>query len=95
MLRAGLDGIKNRIDPGEPTNVNIFHLTEKEREERCILSLPADLKEAIDEMKSSTFVKEVLGDHVFSRYLCAKNMEWDEYKSIVHQWELSTYLHML
>jgi len=95
MLRAGLDGIKNKIDPGEPTNVNIFHLTEKEREERGIRSLPADLKEAIDEMKSSKFVKEVLGDHVFSHYLCAKNMEWDEYKSIVHPWELSTYLHML
>jgi glutamine synthetase len=95
MLRAGLDGIKNKIDSGEPTKVNIFHLTEKEREERSSSSLPADLKEAVDEMRSSTFVKEVLGDHVFSRYLCAKNMEWDEYKAIVHPWELSTYLHML
>ena len=68
MLRAGLDGIKNKIDPGSPTNVNIFHLTEKEREERGIRSLPADLKEAIDEMKGSAFVKEALGDHVFSHY---------------------------
>ncbi len=95
MLRAGLDGIKNKIDPGESTNVNIFHLTDKEREERSIRSLPADLKEAIDEMKGSEFVKGVLGDHVFNQYLCAKNMEWDEYKSVVHPWELSRYLHML
>jgi glutamine synthetase len=95
MLRAGLDGIKNKIDPGEPTNVNIFHLSEKEREERGIRSLPADLKEAIDEMKGSKFVKEALGEHVFSHYLCAKEMEWDEYKAIVHPWELSRYLHML
>jgi glutamine synthetase len=72
MLRAGLDGIKNKIDPGEPTNVNIFHLTEKEREERGIRSLPADLKEAIDEMKGSAFVKEVLGDHVFNHYIYGK-----------------------
>jgi len=40
--------------------VNIFQLTDKEREERGIRSLPADLKEAIDEMKGSTFVKEAL-----------------------------------
>jgi glutamine synthetase len=95
MLRAGLDGIKNKIDPGEQTNVNIFKLTDKDRKERSIRSLPADLKEAIDEMAGSAFAKEALGDHVFSRYLCAKNMEWDDYKTIVHPWELSTYLHML
>ncbi len=92
MLRAGLDGIKNKIEPGAPTNVNIFHLTEKERKERGILSLPADLKEAIDEMKSSTFVKEVLGEHVFSHYLCEKEIEWNEYKAVVHSWELDKYL---
>jgi len=95
MLRSGLDGIKNKIEPGEPTNVNIFHLTEKEREERGIRSLPADLKEATNEMRDSTFVKEVLGDHVFNQYLHAKDMEWNEYKAMVHPWELSTYLHML
>jgi glutamine synthetase len=95
MLRAGLEGIKNKIDPGEPTNVNIFHLSDKEREERGIRSLPADLKEAIDEMKGSKFVKEALGEHVFSHYLCAKEMEWDEYKAVVHPWELSRYLSML
>lgn len=95
MLRAGLDGIKNKIDPGEPTNVNIFHLTEKEREKRGIRSMPADLKEAIDEMRCSSFVKEVLGEHVFNHYLSAKEMEWNEYKAIVHPWELDKYLHML
>ncbi len=95
MLRAGLDGIKNKIDPGEQTNVNIFKLTDKEREAKGILSLPADLKEAVNEMTGSAFVKEALGDHVFSHYICAKNMEWDDYKTVVHPWELSTYLHML
>ncbi len=95
MLRAGLDGIKNKIDPGEQTNVNIFKLTDKEREAKGIRSLPADLKEAVDEMTGSAFVKEALGDHVFSHYICAKNMEWDDYKTVVHPWELSTYLHML
>lgn len=95
MLRAGLEGIKNKTDPGEPTNVNIFHLTEKEREERGIRSLPGSLKEAIDEMKNSQFVKEALGEHVFNHYICAKEMEWNEYKAIVHPWEVEKYLYML
>lgn len=95
MLRAGLDGIKNKIEPGEPNNVNIFHLTEKERKERGIRSLPENLKEAIDEMRNSEFVKEVLGEHVFSHYLSAKKLEWDEYKTIVHPWELSKYFQKL
>ncbi|MDD3317868.1 MAG: type I glutamate--ammonia ligase, partial [Methanosarcina sp.] len=95
MLRAGLDGIKNKIDPGEPTNVNIFHLTDKEREKRGIRSLPVDLKGAVDEMRGSAFVKQVLGEHVFNQYICAKEIEWDEYKVIVHPWELNKYLHML
>jgi glutamine synthetase len=95
MLRAGLDGIKNKIDPGEATNVNIFHLTEKERAERGIRSLPGNLKEALNEMKNSQFVKEVLGEHVFSHYICEREVEWDEYKAIVHPWELEKYLPML
>ncbi|NLN44393.1 MAG: type I glutamate--ammonia ligase [Methanosarcina sp.] len=95
MLRAGLDGIKNKIDPGEPTNVNIFHLTDKEREKRGIRSLPVDLKGAVDEMRGSAFVKQVLGEHVFNQYICANEIEWDEYKVIVHPWELNKYLHML
>jgi glutamine synthetase len=95
MLRAGLDGTKNKIEPGEPTNVNIFHLSEKERKERGIRSLPENLKEAIDEMRNSEFVREVLGEHVFSHYLSAKKLEWDEYKTIVHPWELSKYFQKL
>lgn len=95
MLKAGLDGIKNKVEPGEATNVNIFNLTEKEREARGITSLPGNLKEAIDEMKQSKFAKEALGKHVFENYLCSKIVEWDEYKAVVHSWELDRYLPML
>jgi glutamine synthetase len=95
MLRSGLDGIKNKIDPGEATNVNIFQLTEQERSERCIRSLPSNLKEAIDEMEKSKFVRKALGAHVFENYIAAKNEEWNEYKAIVHPWEIEKYLHIM
>ncbi len=95
MLRAGLDGIKNEMEAPPATNVNIFKLTEEERSTKDIKSLPANLKEALDLMAGSEFVREALGDHVFTNYLKVKNDQWDEYKAQVHQWELDTYLHIL
>jgi glutamine synthetase len=95
MLSAGLDGIKNKTDPGEAVTHNIFNLSGKEREDMGINSLPGSLKEAIDEMAGSEFVKKTMGDHLFNNYLCAKNKEWDDYKAQVHQWELDTYLGVL
>lgn len=91
MLSAGLDGIKNKIDPGEPSNFNIFDVCDETRKEKCIESLPGSLKEAIACMKESTFVRSVLGNHVFENYLSTKITEWDEYKAQVHKWELDTY----
>ncbi len=92
MLRAGLDGIKNKIDPGESIKRNVFELTEDERTQMGIGALPGNLKEATDEMKQSEFVRSALGDHVFEQYITAKTAEWDNYKARVHQWELDTYL---
>ena len=92
MLRAGLDGIKNKIDPGESIKRNVFELTEDERTQMGIGALPGNLKEATDEMKQSEFVRSALGDHVFEHYISAKTAEWDNYKARVHQWELDTYL---
>ncbi|MEL4306188.1 type I glutamate--ammonia ligase [Methanococcoides sp. LMO-2] len=95
MLEAGLDGIRNKIEPGESLRMNIFELSEQEREEMGIESLPGNLKEATDKMKTSNFVRNALGDHVFENYLAAKTAEWDNYKARVHQWELDTYLSIL
>ncbi len=92
MLRAGLDGIKNKIDPGESITRNVFELTEDDRTHMGIDALPGSLKEAIDEMKQSEFVRYALGDHVFEQYITAKTAEWDNYKACVHQWELDAYL---
>ncbi|WP_094227248.1 type I glutamate--ammonia ligase [Methanolobus psychrotolerans] len=95
MLRAGLEGIKNEMEPPASTDVNVFKLTDAEKQARGIESLPGSLKEAIDLMAGSEFVKNVVGDHVFTNYLKAKNAQWDEYKAQVHQWELDTYLSIL
>lgn len=92
ILSAGLDGIKNRIQPPQATEKNIYEMAEEERSLEGIGSLPASLEEAIVEMKKSEFIKEVLGPHIFEKYIEAKTEEWNEYKTKVTQWEVDEYL---
>lgn len=91
-LAAGLDGIKRGLTPPASVQQDIFEMTEKERLEAGIQSLPRNLYEAIHEMKKSEFMKDVLGEEVFYKYVTAKRMEWNEYTSQVTDWEIDRYL---
>ncbi|MEW5867188.1 MAG: type I glutamate--ammonia ligase [Bacillota bacterium] len=92
MLKAGLDGIKNRILPPEPVNRNIYALTAAERKEMGIESLPGSLKEALEELQQDPVIMEALGPHILERFIEAKNLEWDIYRTQVHKWEIDQYL---
>ncbi|WP_366921788.1 type I glutamate--ammonia ligase [Metallumcola ferriviriculae] len=92
IIKAGIDGIKNKIMPPEPTDKNIYDLDAKERNELGIDNLPADLIEAVQELQGSKVVREALGEHLYKRFVDAKIMEWDKYRSQVHDWELQEYL---
>lgn len=91
-LAAGLDGIKRGLTPPESVQKDIYEMTEQERAEAGIGNLPSNLYEAIQEMKKSEFVKKVLGEEVFNKYIRAKSEEWDEYTSQVTDWEIDRYL---
>lgn len=92
VLSAGLDGIENMIQAPAPTDKNIFEMTEEERVKEGIEALPGSLEEAIKEMKKSELVRQVLGDHIFYKYIEAKTTEWDEYRTKVSKWEIDQYL---
>ncbi len=92
-LAAGLDGIKNQMEPPKAVNGNIFELSEREMKRSKIESIPANLHQAIVAMKADPFIKEVLGDHVFNKYVEAKEAEWDQYRKQVTQWEIDEYLY--
>ncbi len=92
VLMAGLDGIKNKIEPPEPCDCNIYTMTKAEREARDIKTLPSTLDEALQALVADEVVKKTLGPHVLSRYLDAKQQEWKEYMTKVHQWEIDKYL---
>jgi glutamine synthetase len=92
MLRAGLDGVEQRIDPGPPVSKNISKMSHRERRHLRIDDLPATLNEALDELEKSDLVRDTLGDHIFEHFLEAKRGEWDAYTQHVAPWELERYL---
>lgn len=92
VLTAGLDGIKRQIDPGPQRHNNIFEMTEAERRAAGIDSLPGTLKEALSHLEMDDLLRKALGDHVFTAFCRAKLMEWDEYRTQVHEWEIQRYL---
>ena len=89
---AGLDGIKRNLTPPEAKDSNIFTMSSEERHAQGIHSLPKTLGEAIHEFKHSDFMRTCMGDHVFQKYIEAKEEEWKEYRTRVSQWEIDKYL---
>ena len=87
-----LDGIEKQIEPMQPINCNIFELGEKQICELGVEKLPSSLKEAIDAMKGSSLVQELLGDQLFEKYIMAKELEWKDYTCKITQWEINAYL---
>ena len=92
-LAAGLDGIKNKIQPDAELRENVFELTEQDKKRLGIESLPADLHEAVECLKSDDFIREILGEHIYNKYIEAKEAEWNDYRAAVTQWEIDEYLY--
>ncbi|MCQ5376696.1 MAG: type I glutamate--ammonia ligase [Candidatus Methanomethylicia archaeon] len=95
LCSASIDGIKKKIDPGEPTELNVYKMSYEERKARGIVSLPESLKEALDEMERSEFMKMALGETVFDNYISVKRKEWDAYRTQVTNWEVERYIRRL
>jgi len=92
ILKAGIDGIKKQIDPGEPVTQNIYTMSQEEKKSLGIENLPSTLNQALDELEKDEVVKSGLTDHLLTNYFEAKRKEWETYRIQVHQWELDRYL---
>ncbi|MBO5474849.1 MAG: type I glutamate--ammonia ligase [Lachnospiraceae bacterium] len=91
-LRAGLDGIINQITPPHSVDCNIFQMSEEEKKAQGIEEIPGTLIEAIYHMEADPFIKDVLGEHTYNKYIEAKKEEWYRYRSQVTDWEVNEYL---
>jgi len=92
MLGAGLKGIENKYELPAPVEEDIFEMNPAERKAHGITDLPGNLYAAILATEKSELVREVLGDHVFNKFIANKTIEWDAYRTHVSQFELEKYL---
>ena len=96
MLAAGLKGIEDELElPAPVDDLDLFQLDYRELKQRGIQTLPATLGEALERFEGSALMREVLGDHIFEYLLREKHREWEEYRSVVSDWELNRYLEEL
>jgi len=95
MLAAGLEGVDKKYPLPEPIEKDIFHMTEEEREKEGIKSLPGSLIEAIETAEKSPLLKKTLGEHVFTKLIENKKIEWDMYRTQVTEYEIKKYLPIL
>jgi len=92
MLTAGMDGVRNKIEPPDGVDKNIYHMTSAERSHAGIDTLPCDLYEAHQALLADDLICQALGPHVLEALTSVTNAEWDAYRTAVHPWELDRYL---
>ncbi len=93
MLGAALDGIDSKMAaPAPMNNVNIYHLTEAERQEKGIADLPGSLAEALRELDGDRVLQDALGPVICEAFTRAKWGEIEEYRTRVTDWEVERYL---
>ncbi|MCH7510879.1 MAG: glutamine synthetase [Chloroflexi bacterium] len=95
MLAAGLAGIEGEYPLPEPTEENVFEMSEEDRRERGIEVVPGTLHEAIQAAEESELLRTCLGDHVFESLIKNKKIEWNDYRMHVTDFELDRYLSVL
>lgn len=92
LLAAGLDGVENKLPAPAAVDRNIYVMNEVEREEAGIASLPATLKEALQELLKDEVVCAAIGEHALEHFVEAKEIEWDMFRTTVHAWEREQYM---
>ena len=95
ILAAGLDGIRQGMEPPAETLDDVFRLSTKERRARGIRRLPETLAGSLEALAESQLMAEALGDHVVDWFLRNKRKEWEQYQHHVSRFELERYLPVL
>ena len=97
LLAAGLDGIKNKIEPNQPTSKNVDLLTIEERKNLAISKLPEGLENSLEAFEKSKLIEKTLGKELMKIYLDLKYIELQEFELAKSnknekEWEFNKYL---
>ena len=96
VLAAGLDGIENKLDPGDPNSGNMYTTSEDELKKRGVELLPGNLLDATRELEQDDVIRQALGrgkdEDYADYYIRVKRDEWRSYHEQVTPWEIKEYL---
>ncbi|MES1928003.1 glutamine synthetase [Salinisphaera dokdonensis CL-ES53] len=92
VLAAGLEGIENAMDAGEPHRENMYRYSDQEIDAMGVTMLPRTLGEAITDFAADPLAREVFGERMFGAYVDFKQDEWESYHTGVSAWEIERYL---
>jgi glutamine synthetase len=90
-LAAGLEGIREGLDPGAPQTDNLYEFTDEELVAKGVQPLPKTLAEAVDAFEEDPFTEHVLGAELKKEFITCKRAEWEEYHQTVSAWEIQKY----
>ena len=93
-ISSAMDGIKNKIDPGKPTDQDLYQMTDAEFKKLGIKRLPKNLMQAIEALRVNKLSDEVMGSVMKKSFLSYKNDEWERYHQAVTDWEVKEYLRL-
>lgn len=91
-VKAGLDGIKSKIQPPPPLNINVSKLAGDQREAMKIHQIPLTLENSLNALEQDYVIQEALGSYISQNYIAGKRRELEDYMKEIHGWELNHYL---
>ena len=95
LLAAGLDGIRQQIDPGPPFEGDVGHMTPEQIAAAGFGVLPRTLPEALAALETDSVVAGAVGPEALKHFLAVKRNELAQYDREVHSWERDTYLEVI
>jgi glutamine synthetase len=94
VLAAGLEGVRDGLDPGEPNEDNLYAISNDERQARGIEFLPQNLHDAVAAFAADPLMIDVLGKGLRDEFIRYKSEEWEAYHLSVGKWEVDRYSYM-
>ena len=91
-LHAGLDGIEQELDPGDPINLDMYVQSQQTIDGLGIKTLPRTLLEAVEAFAADPLSERALGSELRDSFVELKTREWWDYHNHVSEWELRRYL---
>ena len=92
---AGMQGIKENLEPSEPIEMDIFHLSKLERDRLNIKELSPSLEKALEFFEKSELIKEILPVHIYHKFIENKKMECNDFNKTVTDYEINKYFSIL